>query len=59
MIFIVLYVLLVQSVTQITPTLALLQGFGVENIADAVFLDLPKPWGALDTAKRALKKLGV
>lgn len=30
-------------------------GFGVENLADAVFLDLPSPWKALQSAKNALK----
>ncbi|RMZ96371.1 tRNA (adenine(58)-N(1))-methyltransferase catalytic subunit TRMT61A [Brachionus plicatilis] len=34
------------------------QGFGVEDLADAVFLDLPSPWKALESAKRALKKEG-
>lgn len=34
------------------------EGFGLENIADAVFLDLPSPWKALQSAKNALKKEG-
>ena len=34
-------------------------GFGFENIADAVFLDLPGPWDALPFAKLALKKSGA
>lgn len=33
-------------------------GFGVENLADAVFLDLPSPWKALQSAKQALKYEG-
>ena len=33
-------------------------GFGLENVADAVFLDLPSPWKALSSAKQALKKEG-
>jgi tRNA (adenine57-N1/adenine58-N1)-methyltransferase len=33
-------------------------GFGLENVADAVFLDLPSPWKALASAKQALKKEG-
>lgn len=33
-------------------------GFGVENLADAVFLDLPSPWKALQSAKNALKMEG-
>ncbi|KAJ3099191.1 tRNA (adenine(58)-N(1))-methyltransferase catalytic subunit trmt61a [Phlyctochytrium planicorne] len=31
-------------------------GFGLENVADAVFLDLPSPWEAIAAAKLALKK---
>lgn len=33
-------------------------GFDLEDVADAVFLDLPVPWDALPSAKKALKKLG-
>ena len=33
-------------------------GFGLENVADAVFLDLPSPWKAIETGKKALKKEG-
>eukprot|EP00035_Acanthoeca_spectabilis_P026801 m.464275 g.464275 ORF g.464275 m.464275 type:complete len:308 (-) comp23413_c0_seq1:27-950(-) len=31
-------------------------GFGLDDCADAVFLDLPKPWLALKHAKRALRQ---
>jgi len=34
------------------------EGFQLENIADAVFLDLPAPWDAIPHAKKALKKTG-
>lgn len=34
-------------------------GFDLENVADAVFLDLPSPWKALESAKRAIKKEGT
>lgn len=34
-------------------------GFGLENVADAVFLDLPSPWKALQSAKNALKIEGI
>ena len=34
------------------------EGFGVEGIADAVFLDLPKPWDALPHAVSAMKTSG-
>ena len=30
-------------------------GFDLENVADAVFLDLPHPWDAIPHAKRGLK----
>lgn len=33
-------------------------GFGLENVADAVFLDLPSPWKALESARNAMKKEG-
>lgn len=34
------------------------EGFGKENLADAVFLDLPSPWKALESAKQSLKQEG-
>lgn len=34
------------------------EGFGVEGVADAVFLDLPKPWEALPHAVHAMKSCG-
>lgn len=33
-------------------------GFGVEGIANAVFLDIPQPWDAIEASKRALKAVG-
>ncbi|CAH1792979.1 unnamed protein product [Owenia fusiformis] len=33
-------------------------GFDLEHVADAVFLDLPRPWDALVSAKTALRKEG-
>lgn len=33
-------------------------GFGAEGVADAVFLDLPKPWEALPHAVTAMKMSG-
>lgn len=34
------------------------EGFRLEDVADAVFLDLPSPWKALESAKKALKREG-
>ena len=34
------------------------QGFDLEGVADAVFLDLPSPWEALPHARRAMKASG-
>ncbi|XP_078090149.1 tRNA (adenine(58)-N(1))-methyltransferase catalytic subunit TRMT61A isoform X2 [Mustelus asterias] len=34
------------------------EGFGVDNVADAVFLDIPSPWEAVKYAKSALKMEG-
>jgi tRNA (adenine57-N1/adenine58-N1)-methyltransferase len=34
------------------------EGFDLENVADAVFLDLPHPWDAIPHAKKALKTTG-
>ena len=36
----------------------LLNGFGLSNVADAVFLDLPSPWQAIAASKDALKTSG-
>jgi len=33
-------------------------GFDLEDVADAVFLDLPKPWMVVGYAKQAMKKSG-
>lgn len=33
-------------------------GFKLDHVADAVFLDLPKPWEVIKSAKQALKKEG-
>lgn len=33
-------------------------GFGLDSIADAVFLDLPMPWKAIESAKSSLKEVG-
>ena len=33
-------------------------GFQLDHIADAVFLDLPKPWEVIKSAKQALKLEG-
>lgn len=35
------------------------QGFDLINEADAVFLDLPKPWLAIPFAYKALKNKGI
>ncbi|XP_071963198.1 tRNA (adenine(58)-N(1))-methyltransferase catalytic subunit TRMT61A-like [Antedon mediterranea] len=37
---------------------AIQDGFGMTDVADAVFLDLPSPWSALRHAKAALKSAG-
>ncbi|XP_037087033.1 LOW QUALITY PROTEIN: tRNA (adenine(58)-N(1))-methyltransferase catalytic subunit TRMT61A-like [Pollicipes pollicipes] len=34
------------------------EGFGLEDVADAVFLDLPGPWDAVPFAVRAIKRSG-
>jgi len=35
------------------------EGFDLENVADAVFLDLPHPWEVVAHAKRAMKTSGA
>ena len=37
----------------------LADGFDLDAIADAVFLDLPAPWDAVKHAKKTFKKLGM
>ena len=44
---------------KVTHKDVLTDGFDLEDVADAVFLDLPAPWDALPHAKKALKKTGV
>ncbi|GFN84238.1 tRNA (adenine(58)-n(1))-methyltransferase catalytic subunit trmt61a [Plakobranchus ocellatus] len=34
------------------------EGFQLDHIVDAVFLDLPKPWECVTSAKKAMKKQG-
>lgn len=34
------------------------EGFGLENTANGVFLDLPHPWEVISSAKKAMKKSG-
>lgn len=34
-------------------------GFRLTNVADAVFLDLPKPWEVIPSAKQAIKLTGM
>ncbi|KAK6307333.1 tRNA (adenine(58)-N(1))-methyltransferase catalytic subunit TRMT61A isoform X1 [Coregonus clupeaformis] len=34
------------------------EGFGVTGVADAVFLDIPSPWEAVQHAKNAMKRQG-
>lgn len=43
------------SVVTVRHADALADGFGLDSIADAVFLDLPEPWLALETTKKSLK----
>ena len=33
-------------------------GFQLTDVADAVFLDLPRPWECVESGKQALKKQG-
>jgi tRNA A58 N-methylase Trm61 len=35
------------------------EGYGIENFASAVFLDLPQPWEAIVHAKAAMKRRGT
>ncbi|ESO94190.1 hypothetical protein LOTGIDRAFT_215674 [Lottia gigantea] len=48
---------LTENVT-ITHRDVLNDGFQLEHVADAVFLDLPSPWSCIDSAKQALKLKG-
>lgn len=34
------------------------EGFPLSQVVDAVFLDLPKPWECISSAKNAMKKEG-
>ncbi|KAI6014785.1 tRNA methyltransferase complex subunit Cpd1 [Pisolithus microcarpus] len=45
-----------QDIVTLTHRNVCKDGFTVENMADAVFLDLPAPWEAVGHAKKALRK---
>ena len=56
-----LYVLLTAGVgdcVTVTHRVVCQNGFQLDHVADAVFLDLPKPWEAITSAKKALKLQG-
>ena len=44
------------SHSQVTHADACEDGFALEDCADAVFLDLPKPWLALKHARAAIRR---
>ena len=43
----------------VTQKDVLAEGFDLEGVADAVFLDLPAPWDVVQHAKKAFKKIGL
>ncbi|KAJ3408221.1 hypothetical protein CcCBS67573_g03668 [Chytriomyces confervae] len=45
-----------ESIVEVNHRNVCSDGFGLEDVADAVFLDLPSPWEAIASAKQAFKK---